>query len=166
MVPNDGGGRRELTGRMVLICLVAFFAVVGAVNAIMMGAAISTFAGLETDSAYQSGLAFEREIAAAQVQEALHWQVEAKIERAGETTTAVAITAQDASGNALTGLTASATVVHPTDRRLDRRIAMTEGAPGRFRGTTEPAVGQWDLVIELLRDGARQFRSRNRVVLH
>jgi hypothetical protein len=27
------------------------------------------------------------------------------------------------------------------------------------------AVGQWDLVVELSRDGARQFRSKNRVVL-
>jgi nitrogen fixation protein FixH len=151
---------------MVFICLVAFFAVVGAVNAIMVGAAISTFAGLETDSAYQSGLAFEREIAAAQVQEALHWQVEAKIEGAGQTTTAVQITAQDARGNALAGLAASATLVHPTDRRLDRGVALTEGAPGRFSGMTERAVGQWDLAIELSRNGARQFRSRNRVVLH
>jgi hypothetical protein len=41
------------------------------------------------------------------LQEGRHWQVEGKIERADETTTAVEITAQDASGNALTGLTAS-----------------------------------------------------------
>ena len=47
---------RELTGRMVLIWLVAFFAVVAAVNAIMIDAAISTFAGLESDSPYQAGL--------------------------------------------------------------------------------------------------------------
>ena len=50
---------------MVLICLVAFFAVVAGVNAVMIRAAVSTFGGVETDSAYQAGLAFAREIAAA-----------------------------------------------------------------------------------------------------
>ena len=60
-----GAQGRELTGRMVLIWLVGFFAVVGAVNAVMIGAAISTFAGLEHDSPYQAGLAFDQEIAAA-----------------------------------------------------------------------------------------------------
>ena len=39
---------RQLTGRMVLICLVGFFVVVAGVNAIMIAAAISTFGGVET----------------------------------------------------------------------------------------------------------------------
>jgi len=166
MVTNDNGRRWEVTGRMVLICLVAFFAVVGAVNAIMMTAAISTFAGLESESAYQSGLAFEQEITAAEKQQALHWRVEARLERADRNVTRIEIAARDANGKALAGLSAAVTLVHPTDRRLDRSVAMTAEAEGRFSGTTEPAAGQWDVVIELLRDGARQFRSRNRVVLH
>jgi nitrogen fixation protein FixH len=165
MVTSDSGGRREVTGRIVLIYLVAFFAVVGAVNAIMMAAAVSTFAGLESESAYQSGLAFEREIAAAEKQQALYWQVEAKIERADHGATGIEIAARDDRGGALAGLGAAVTLVHPTDRRLDRNVRMTEGAPGHFNGTTEPAVGQWDVVIELSRNGVRQFRSRNRVVL-
>jgi nitrogen fixation protein FixH len=151
---------------MVLICLVAFFAVVGAVNAVMMTAAISTFAGLESESAYQSGLAFEQEIAAAEKQAALHWQVEARLERADRGGRRIEIAARDADGTALAGLSAVVTLVHPTDRRLDRSVAMTAGAAGRFSGTTEPALGQWDMVIELSRDGAREFRSRNRVVLN
>src|SRR5262245_65523050 len=74
-----GGGPRKVTGRMVLICLVAFFAVVTGVNAIMIAAAVSTFGGLETESAYQAGLAFARDRAAAAAQDSLHWQVKAKV---------------------------------------------------------------------------------------
>jgi nitrogen fixation protein FixH len=166
MVTNDSGGRWEVTGRVVFICLVAFFAVVGAVNAVMMTAAISTFAGLESESAYQSGLAFEEEIAAAGKQDALHWQVEARLERADRGARRIEIAARDADGGALAGLSAAVTLVHPTDRRLDRSVAMTGGTEGRFSGTTGPAVGQWDVVIELSRDGTREFRSRNRIVLH
>ena len=60
---------------------------------------------------------------------------------------------------------ASAHFERPTDRRLDRPVAITEEAPGRFRGSSKISSGQWDLVIELSRGGERLFRSRNRVVL-
>jgi nitrogen fixation protein FixH len=156
---------RELTGRTVLICLVGFFVVVSAVNAIMISAAISTFAGLESDSPYQAGLAFDEEIAAARAQQALHWQVQAKLARSDGDETLVEISARDADGTPLPGLGATATLLHPTDRRLDRALAMMADGPGHFHGVTGAAAGQWDVVIELSRDGARRFRSKNRVVL-
>jgi nitrogen fixation protein FixH len=156
---------RELTGRMVLAWLVGFFAVVGAVNGVMIGAAISTFAGLEHDSPYQAGLAFDQEIAAARLQDALHWQVEAKMARSDAGETLVEISARDSGGAPVPDLGATATLVHPTDRRLDRELAMTQVGPGHFSGVTGTAAGQWDVVIELSHEGARRFRSRNRVVL-
>jgi nitrogen fixation protein FixH len=156
---------RELTGRMVLMWLVGFFVVVSAVNAVMIGAAISTFAGLESDSPYQAGLVFNEEIAAARAQQALHWRVQAKLAKTDGGETLVEISARDAEGAPLPGLGATATLVHPTDRRLDRDLAMTPDGPGHFHGVTGAAVGQWDVVIDLSRDGARQFRSKNRVVL-
>jgi len=161
---NDSGRPRELTGRTVLICLVGFFGIVAAVNAVMMVAAISTLSGLDSDSPYQAGLAFDEEIAAARAQQALHWQVDANVERDGGETL-VEITARDADGTPLPGLTATASLAHPADRRLDRDLAITQDGPGHFRAVSGTAVGQWDLVIELSRDGTRRFRSKNRIVL-
>src|SRR5574341_722764 len=113
------GGRRpkEVTGRMVLICLVAFFVVVGGVNAVMIHAAVSTFGGVETASAYQAGLAFSREMAAVRAQDALHWQVTAKLRSAGDGAMLVEVTARDAVDRPLTSLQASAQLAHPTDKR-------------------------------------------------
>jgi nitrogen fixation protein FixH len=160
-----GGGRpKEVTGRMVLICCVAFFAVVAGVNAIMIRAAVSTFGGVEMDNAYQAGLAFAREIAAAQAQDALHWDVRARVS-AGATATDVEVSAVDAAGARLAGLEASARLVHPADKRSDHVVALREAGPGRFVGSTDVVAGQWELVLELSRDGARVFRSRNRVYL-
>ena len=68
MVANDDDCQRPLTGRTVLLCLIAFFAVVSIVNGIMIRAAISTFGGLETGSAYQAGQAFTHDIEAASAQ--------------------------------------------------------------------------------------------------
>jgi nitrogen fixation protein FixH len=153
---------REVTGRMVLICLVAFFAVVAGVNAIMIRAAVSTFSGIDTENAYQAGLAFEQEVVAAEAQDALHWRVSAQVsEVAGATL--LDVVAVDAAGRPLAGLQATGHLVHPTDRRSDHEVPLDEDASGKFHGRTEAVVGQWSLVIELSRDGTRLFRSRNRV---
>jgi nitrogen fixation protein FixH len=160
-----GDGPKEVTGRMVLICLVAFFAVVAGVNAVMIRFAVSTFGGVETESAYQAGLAFARETAAVAAQDALHWQVKAKVS-AATGATLVEVVANDAADRPLTGLQASARLVHPTDRRADHEVALVEGAPGQFQGRSALLVGQWALVIELSRDGTRMFRSKNRIFLH
>ena len=160
------GRPKEITGRTVLFCLVAFFAVVAGVNFVLVKAAISTFGGLETDSSYRAGLAFGREIAAAQAQEARHWRVGAKVLPANDGTTIVEMSVQDAAGQPLAGLDAVVRLAHPTDRRLDHALAMHEDAPGRFRGNTTPAKGEWDVIIELSRGEERLFRSRNRVSLH
>jgi nitrogen fixation protein FixH len=55
--------------------------------------------------------------------------------------------------------------MHPNDKRADQIMVLDERAPGQFRGHSAPLVGQWALVIELSREGARMFRSKNRVFL-
>lgn len=156
---------RELTGRTVLLCLVAFFAVVAGVNGIMMAAAVTTFGGVETSSSYQAGVQFAREEAAAEAQQARHWQVTATLRPETGGPTGVELSARDAAGQPLRGLEPTVSLTHPTNRRLDRPVPMRADGNGRFHGAVEPQPGQWDLVIELARDGERMFRSRERVIL-
>lgn len=161
---GDGRRPREVTGRVVLLCLVAFFVAVAAVNAVMIAAAVSTFGGLETQSSYQAGLAFAQETAAVAAQDALHWRVKARVStQAGATLVEVA--ASDAAELPLAGLQATARLLHPTDTRADQLVVLTEQSAGQFQGRSAPLVGQWVLVVELSREGARLFRSRNRVFL-
>jgi nitrogen fixation protein FixH len=157
-------GGRPITGRVVLLCLIAFFAVISLVNGIMIRFAVTTFGGVETASSYQAGLKFSRENAAVQAQDALHWQVNASARSEGGRTL-VQITARDSEGRPVAGLSATAILSHPTDHRADEAVALDENATGQFRGTVPAVAGQRDLVIELARDGERMFRSRNRVVL-
>src|SRR5262249_4153197 len=130
----------------------------------MIRAAVTTFGGVETGSAYQAGRVFEREVEAARAQDARHWQVKGNVRRAGELAL-IEIEARDAAGKPLNGLEASAALHHPTNARADHVVPLTESAPGRFSGTVAAAPGQWDVLIDLSRDGERVFRSRNRVVL-
>ena len=163
---RDEGHPREITGRMVLFCLVAFFVVVAGANFVLVKAAISTFGGVETESSYRAGLLFDREIAAAQAQAARHWRVAAKVMPAKDGTTGVEMSAQDSAGRPLSGLDAIVRLSHPTDRRLDHALTMHEDAPGHFRGTTARVEGEWDVMIELSRGEERLFRSKNRVTVH
>jgi nitrogen fixation protein FixH len=154
---------KKITGRFVLVCLVAFFATVAGVNGVLVKAAISTFGGVEVDSSYRAGLVYDREIKAAHAQEALHWRVAGKVS-SGKGITVVEVSVFDAGGQPISGLDINVTLAHPTDRRHDHRVAVQEDAPGRFRGVaSDVAPGGWDLVLELSRAGERMFLSRNRV---
>jgi nitrogen fixation protein FixH len=148
-----------------LFCLVAFFAVVAAVNAIMMTAAISTFSGVETANSYEAGVTFARDEAAAVAQEGRHWRVTAALKPAAGAPTLIELSAKDASDRPLAGLEASITLIHPNDRRRDHSVTMQADGPGRFRGAIAPIAGQWDFVIELSRGGERLFRSKERIIL-
>lgn len=155
---------KELTGRTVLVCLVAFFAVVFGVNGIMVRAAVSTFGGLETESSYKAGLAFSRDAAAAEVQASRHWDVQAAVVPVRDAQR-IEVSARDAGGRPLVGLTAEVHLNHPTSRRLDLAVEVLEVAPGRFTGTAAPTAGQWDLMIEFLRGGERVFLSKSRIIV-
>jgi nitrogen fixation protein FixH len=150
---------------MVLVGLLAFFAVVVGANGMLVHEALSTFGGVETDSSYRAGQLFERDVAMAKAQDAQHWRVEASVTSAADGSALLDIVAHDGAGLALAGIDATATFERPTDRRLDRSVAVSEDKPVHFRGSAAISPGQWDLVIELTRRGERQFRSKNRIVL-
>ena len=156
---------RELTGRHVLLGLIAFFGVVFAVNGVLVRAAISTFGGVETASSYKAGLQFEHEVAVAERQDALHWQVSGTLRRAGAGQAVLDLTARDARGAPLAGLSADARLAHPADERLDRVIEVRSVAAGVFHGQAAAQPGQWDLIVDLYRGDKRLFRSQSRVTL-
>ncbi len=156
---------RELTGRAVLLWLVAFFGVIFAVNGVLVQAAISTFGGVETASSYKAGLQFEQDVATAQRQEALHWQVSGKLTRDKAGEAVLDVIARDANGAPLAGLSANVRLAHPANERLDHVIPVRAVAVGAFHGQAETPPGQWELIVDLFRGEERVFRSRSRVTL-
>lgn len=156
---------RELTGMHVLLCLLGFFGVVFAVNAVLVKAATSTFGGVETSSSYKAGLMFEKEVARAEQQDELHWQVGGKIARNNAGDAVLDVSARDAQGTPLNDITAQARLAHPADERLDHVIALDRTNAGLFHGVAQVQPGQWELIVDLYRGEARVFRSRSRVTL-
>jgi nitrogen fixation protein FixH len=159
--------QRLLTGRKVLLMLVAFFGVVIGVNLIMMRLAIQTLPGTEVDSAYTASLAYEREIGAAQDQNARNWKVDAHIQRAPDGGATLQVEARDNNGRPMTGLKFKGRFERPANRQADQPIELAETGIGIYRGSAAAiAPGQWDLVLEGDAAGQRMFLSKNRMLLN
>lgn len=161
-----GATSRPLTGRRVLIYLVAFFAVVFAANGALVMFAIDTLPGVEVESAYRASLAFNSEISRAHAQAARAWHVVAHVERDGDGTARLRIEARDSNSVPLSGVAFSARLARPTDQREDRTFSLTEPETGIYRGVAQNVgAGLWELVIEGVRSSERVYLSRNRTLL-
>mgnify|MGYP006272587817 CR=1 FL=1 len=154
---------RQLTGKHVLAMFIAFFTVVVTVNMIMFRAATSTFGGVETDSAYKVGLAYNNDLEAARKQAALGWRVDAKVD--GQR---VVLSVRDRDGQIVPGLDGDVLLAWPADRRLDRKGVISARDGGRYEVELDKALppGQWDVVVHLQRNGERVFQSKNRILLN
>ncbi len=156
---------RQITGRMVLIAICLFFLVIFTVNFIMARFAITTFAGLETESSYKAGLQFSKERAAAERQSEQHWKVDVAMAHPGGVARKLDVSVTDAEGMPLTGLVAIGRFAHPTDRRKDVLLDLVPLGNGHYEATADAGAGQWVLTVDFLKGEERVFRSRNRIYL-
>ena len=133
----------------------------------MVKAAMSTFGGVQTTSSYKAGLMFEQDVARAERQDALHWQVDGKLSRDhARQCRPRYLRARSPKAFRVNGLAAQARLAHPADERLDHLIALNDASAGRFRGMTRAQPGQWELIVDLYRTMRACFRSRSRVMLN
>ena len=149
---------KPLTGGKVLAILLGFFAVVFGANFVMAFDAMSTFRGEATAHAYEVGLKYNSDIAAAAAQNERGWKVDVAM------TDGFLATFRDADGHAVEGLAVSGVFAAPADSKRDRRFALAETNPGVYAGAAAPS-GVWDLQISAKRDNQTMFHSASRLIL-
>lgn len=155
----------ELTGRMVLFGMIAFFLVVAGVNGIMMTVAIRTMSGVDTRSAYEASQRYNDEIARMQAQAERGWHAEASVQRAASDA-GVVLSLTDKAGKPVRGLRVVAALQHPATRAEDRSAALIETAPGRYEATLAGLHGGgWTLAFQAHRGENLLFVSRSRILL-
>lgn len=156
----------KLSGRSVLLMLIAFFVVVFGVNIGMAYLAVETFSGVQTEKPYENGLAFNRDIAVARAQDAKNWSVEDHIVRADNGDSTIDVRISDAQTSAINGLTVMVTLKAPADSHRDRRVELTNMGDGHYRGSTSSEAGQWDVETIAQQNGDIVYHSINRIILH
>ncbi len=142
---------------------VAFFAVVVGANGILVVLAMDTWTGLETEDAYRKGLRYNEQIAAAERQRALGWQVDLDFAPAGGRAGRLTVTLRDRKGTPLRRAEVDAKLVRPTHVGYDFALPLDPEGGGRYAADIRfPLAGQWDVRVTARR-GADRYRLTRRI---
>ncbi len=159
---------RRRSGWWYPYIFVAGFGVVLAVNLAMMYSAVHTFSGLETDQAYEKGLAYNQVLAMAEAQKKLGWMVETEVVPmpAGSAHGAdLRVTFRDKDGKPLSGLAVEADFIRPTSAGHDGAVPLPEQGGGRYGAAVTLALaGQWEVHLTARR-GAVNYQFDKRIVV-
>ncbi|MCX7303996.1 MAG: FixH family protein [Hyphomicrobiales bacterium] len=139
VAPTEAGA---FTGRHMLMIMIAFFAVVIAVNVTMATVARTSWTGLVVANSYVASQEFNGRLAAARAQAGLGWTASLVIEH-GE----AHLTVFDRDKRAAPIRTASLALRSPATDSKDRTVVLERNADG-FRGRVDLADGQWVVEIE------------------
>lgn len=150
-----------LTGRHVLIGILAFFGVMLAANGVFVYLALSTFGGLDASDAYRTGVNYKTRLAESEAQAARGWTVDVALTKQGDRLNASFL---DRSGTPISGLAVTATIGRPATDKADRRIELGERGAGRYGAAVEPlGPGSWVLSLTASRLTSRGEQSRFRL---
>lgn len=145
---------RRFTGRHMTSILVAFFAIVIAVNVTMARFAMATFGGKVVENSYVASQNYNRWLERADAQARLGWDAGVTLDAGRH----VLVTIRK-EGRSLEGVRASATVNHPVGRTAPVALGFEPAAGGRLRSVEPLAVGRWRLDL-IVRRGADEARYR------
>jgi nitrogen fixation protein FixH len=137
--------QQGITGRHVLLAMIAFFGIVFAVNGVFLYTALSTHTGVVANEPYRKGLAYNERIEADIRQQALGWQADIAVpEKAGD----VSVKLIDREGRPLTGLGLSGRIGRPSTGDMDRPLSFKDSGGGTYVAALDALQeGAW--VIDL-----------------
>tara|TARA_R110000868_G_scaffold14669_3_gene67907 strand:- start:1459 stop:1959 length:501 start_codon:yes stop_codon:yes gene_type:complete len=146
--------RPPLTGRHVLVFLIAFFAVIFAVNGVFLFVSLQTHPGVTSTDAYRKGLHFNRELDRADRQRARGWKSEISADRG-----VMEIRLTDKSARPVSGLRINAVARRPVHDRGDTELVLREIETGRYRADRPPLPpGRWEIVFTAMEEGLPPYR--------
>ena len=156
---TDRGFR--LTGRHVLIAMLAFFGIVVGVNITFVHLALSTWTGLTDHDSYRTGLSWNRTLEQDAAQKALGWTTDIDSRSAWSEASqgwrlAVTLVVRDAQGRPVDGLVIDGEARHPVAEADDRTLTFAGTPGGVYAGTAIlPGAGNWELkLIATAADGS------------
>lgn len=139
---------RRFTGWHMTAILVAFFAVIVAVNLIMARYAIGTFGGTVVDNSYVASQKYNRWLAEADKQARLGWTPTVALDPARRV-----VLSASKDGSQLANLTANGLAIHPLGRAPSIALAFEQSTNGDLRSTKALPAGRWRVQLTLRQGG-------------
>lgn len=154
--------RDGLTGRHVLIFMLAFFGAVFAITGSFLWIAFKTFPG-DNPAAYRRGLYYNRTLAEAARQDRLGWQIAAAYEIGLRGEGHLVVRLADSAGRALTGEQVVARLGRPATDRFDRSVAL-ESRGEAYAASIQLDPGSWDVELRVNAQGeGTPFNAKLRI---
>lgn len=146
----------RLRGVHVLFGVVAFFAVIIAVDATFTVMAVRSFPGQVSVTPYEDGLIYNQRLAQLHRQDALGWAAAASA-APGQ----VVLDYRDREGRPVEGLAITGKLERPATESGRITLRFKERGGGRYAAMHAGLAGAWDLTAEAkARDGARFVAER------
>ncbi len=162
----NASGKTMLTGRHVLIAVLAFFGLVIAVNGIFVVLALQSWSGLSTDDAYRRGLTYNETLRQAEAQRALGWQARADLAPLADGRARLSIVFTDRADAPVDGLVIVGQLRRPSREGADRAVELASQGSGRYGTDVDlPLRGQWDLHLRADSADGKTFILEDRLWL-
>lgn len=127
---------------------VGMFLVIIAANGIMIGVAMGTWRGLQTENAYEKGVAYNRTLENKARERALGWDVAVAADSLGGRRADVEVRLSDGDGAPVHAERVRVGFVRPTQEGYDRVVELSPRGGGRYAATVEvPLPGLWELRV-------------------
>ena len=155
---------RPITGKMVLIWIVAFFAVIVAVNLTFVYFALDSWPGLTTQKAYEEGIAYNQTLEGAARQDAMGWRSHVVLGAATPKGTRMLTLTMTGPDGVLAGLAAQARLTRPLGEGLTVDVTLAEDRPGLYAALLRlPALGRWQAEVTARAPDGRAYRMVHEV---
>lgn len=135
---TTAGGKREFTGKHMLAIMVAFFAVIIAVNLTMAYFARSSWTGFVVENTYVASQQFNRKAAEGRAQAALGWKPELIM-----TDGMIRYRLIDGAGKVVAASHVTATFRRPASASQDREVVLIHQPDGSFSVPVDLRDGLW-----------------------
>ena len=146
--------------RWIPLLFVLFFVAIFAVMGNFVRLAHTTFPGLVTANAYESGLAYDDLLAAEAEQIAQGWQMQVYLPALSGPGQAIAMRLTDSNGQPLSGGTVIVMAERMTRYAQQFRLSLTDEGNGLYQAPiTFPIAGRWFVSVLADINGARHFET-------
>lgn len=157
---------RKITGKTVILAMIAFYGVIISVNSLFIFFAIDTWPGLTTEDSYKKGLAYNQTIDAAAKQSAMGWNSIVTVDAATNTDKTIIIRMTEDADTPIGKLVVTAKMERAVGDHKTQIITLSETAPGEYSGTfKEPAEGRWIAEINAVGSNNASFRMKHQVMI-
>lgn len=158
-------GKGVLTGKHVLLMVIAFFGVMIVANVAFISAALRSFPGVTDEHAYQRGLEYNEKLSARASQASLGWAAEVTEVTRDEETGVIALRMTDASSQPISGLEITAGLRRPADDAQDQSLVFAYRSDGYYETRVAAfAPGVWDLTAQAQNAGGDVFDIEARII--